>query len=87
MSEINKMISELFDRNWSGAASNNLREARRQLYKNLTDQSIGYWSGHSAYYIMTKGGFLIDAKHVNGRPKIITALGLKFMNDFEANNA
>lgn len=84
---INEIITDLFSSYWHGPQSSDLRLARKQLYKNLKDQSNGYWSGHSAYTIMVKGGFLIDAKHVNRKPKELTKLGLAFMKDFEANNA
>lgn len=85
MSEINEIISEMFAKNWCGAAANDLELARKQLHKNLKDQTNGYWSGHSAYQIMTKGGFLVDEKHVNGKAKKLTALGKKFMSSYEAN--
>lgn len=59
-----------------------VKKMRAQLYKNLGNQIDGYWSGSSAYNIMTKGGFLIDAKRNTN--KQLTELGKMFMSDFEA---
>jgi hypothetical protein len=90
MSDIDKVIHELFSNNWHGE----IRDApieimRKQLHKNLNDQLNGYWSGHTAYHIMTKGGFLIDSKRVSFggnkcKPKELTAIGLIFMESMEA---
>jgi ABC-type cobalamin/Fe3+-siderophores transport system ATPase subunit len=52
-----------------------------QLNKNINDQIQGYWSGHSAYSIMVKGGFLINEK--KGAKKELTELGKRFIKDFE----
>lgn len=57
---------------------------RKQLYKNLSDQVRGCWSGHTAYHIMIDGGFLIDDK--KSTHKKLTAIGKIFMDDMEPNN-
>lgn len=80
MSQIDELISGLF-KNLVGPASDNLEIAKNQLYKNLSDQLAGYWSGHTAYWIMTHGGFLIDAP--SGQKKKLTALGEMFMREME----
>lgn len=78
--DLNDYIEEAFLSRWCGdAVRTSLDEMKSQLRKNLTDQINGYWSGHSAYGIMVDYGFLIDAKHVNGKPKILTKLGEIFM--------
>ncbi|MNG70296.1 hypothetical protein D3C79_286770 [compost metagenome] len=80
MSQIDELISELF-KSWVGPASDNLELAKNQLYKNLSDQLSGYWSGHTAYWIMTYGGFLMDTPR--GKEKKLTALGEMFMKEME----
>lgn len=80
MSQIDDLISDLF-KSWNGPASENLDMARKQLHKNLSDQMDGYWSGHTAYWIMTHGGFLMDAP--KGQQKKLTALGEMFMNEMK----
>jgi hypothetical protein len=79
MKTLDEFILNLFRTYWRGSASENIELAKHQLYKNLTDQINGYWSGYSAYHIMTYGGFLVDAKHKNGKSKKLTALGKEFM--------
>lgn len=80
MSQIDELISDLF-KSWVGPASENIELAKNQLYKNLSDQLAGYWSWHTAYWIMTCGGFLIDAP--SGQKKKLTALGEMFMKEME----
>ena len=90
MSDIDKIIFKLFSRNWHGDLSSSTIEAMRlQLRNNLQDQVNGYWSGSTAYYIMTKGGFLVDSKR---KPiessgmcegKKLTALGQMFMDSMK----
>jgi hypothetical protein len=79
---INEIINEMFTRYWSGDdTKSSIEKMRAQLYKNLKNQLDGYWSGSSAYKIMTNGGFLIDAK--SGTKKELTALGMEFMAGFD----
>lgn len=70
-----EVIYKLFSTYWVGTQQDNLELAKKQLYKNLTDQVNGYWSGSTAYYIMTTGGFLIDGK--KGTKKKLTAFWRK----------
>ncbi len=77
MSEINEIIDKLFNAEQWGI-EDSISAKREQLHKNLTDQVNGWWSGHTAYQIMTKGGFLIDGKSCS--IKKLTALGDVFMN-------
>ncbi len=85
MSEVNKVIQEMFSVYWSGDLSEApVADMRKQLHKNLSDQLNGYWSGHTAYYIMTRGGFLVDSKRITTegnkcKPKELTHLGKEFM--------
>lgn len=74
---IDHVISEMFKGYWVGDARNDLALARKQLYKSLTNQIEGYWSGNSAYQIMVKGGFLINAR--SNENKQLTPLGKVFM--------
>ena len=80
MSQIDELISELF-KSWVGPASESLEEAKKQLHKNLNDQINGYWSGSTAYWIMTHGGFLMDSP--SGQKKKLTALGEMFMKEMK----
>ena len=80
MTLMDKIITDLFN-SWVGPANGNIELAREQLHKNLTDQINGYWSGSTAYWIMTHGGFLLDAKI--GEKKKLTALGVAFMNEMK----
>ena len=76
--ELDKHIRELFEKNWFGDnVLSSLFNMKVQLRKNLNDQMEGYWSGGSAYFIMTSGGFLVDAKV--GTKKGLTRLGAEFM--------
>lgn len=82
---IDDLIEEMFIENWSGNSTlKNIDTMKAQLYKNLNDQLNGYWSGSTAYYIMVKGGFLVDSKRPSKRKekKELTKLGEKFMNDY-----
>lgn len=91
MSDIDKIIHEMFSENWSGSLSEApICEMREQLYKNLQNQIDGYWSGSTAYHIMTKGGFLVDSKRMRiedsgmAKGKQLTALGEMFVADYKA---
>ncbi|MEF1336441.1 hypothetical protein REH81_06555 [Vibrio rotiferianus] len=82
---IDQLIYDLFSTRWVGdSVTCSLDAMKQQLHKNLTDQVNGYWSGHTAYHIMVEGGFLIDARHVNGKPKKLTKLGEMFMSQYKA---
>lgn len=76
-----EVIYKLFSTYWVGPQRDNLELAKKQLYKNLIDQINGYWSGSTAYYIMTFGGFLIDGK--SGTKKKLTVIGELFMKEME----
>ena len=80
MTLMDQIITDLF-KSWVGPANGNIELAREQLHKNLTDQINGYWSGSTAYGIMTHGGFLLDAKR--GEKKKLTVLGVAFMNEMK----
>jgi hypothetical protein len=86
MISLDDFILDLFKSNWHGRQSESLELAKEQLHKNLTDQVNGYWSGHTAYYIMTHGGFLVDSKRKRvgnaglAEGKNLTALGQMFMD-------
>lgn len=80
-------ISIAFKENWTGNhVLSSVENMKSQLYKNLTDQINGYWSGHTAYFIMVNYGFLIDSKHVNKKPKKLTVFGEIFMAKYEVDN-
>ena len=79
---IDDLVKKLFDENWHGdGVKKNIETMKKQLHKNLQNQLDGYWSGSTAYHIMTKGGFLIDSKR--GSKKELTELGKIFMEDFK----
>jgi hypothetical protein len=83
---MNELIEKLFKENWHGKeTTKSLDNMKAQLYKNLNDQLNGYWSGSTAYYIMTKGGFLVDSKRPSKRKekKQLTELGKMFMKEYE----
>ena len=83
LSDTNRIIQTLFWQYWVGeSVTKSLTKMRDQLHKNLEDQVKGYWSGSSAYYIMTKGGFLMDAKSCT--KKKLTHFGKMFMDDYES---
>lgn len=84
MNTINNIISKLFKERWSSIlASADIELQREQLYKTLTHQLQGYWSGHSAYNIAVNGGFLKDCKTTE--QKELTELGKMFMMSYENN--
>ena len=84
MTDINKIIHKLFSDRWTKNLSEApIEDMRKQLHKNLLDQTRGYWSGHTAYYIMIDGGFLTDAK--SNTYKKLTELGQLFMDEYTAN--
>lgn len=71
---IDSIIETLFKSRWSGDLSSSpVSEMRDQLFKTLRDQTMGYWSGHTAYNIAVDGGFLINDK--KGENKRLTSLG------------
>jgi len=73
-------IEHLFAGTNFGEDINNSTEAKRDVIaKTLRNQVNGYWSGHTAYGIVTTGGFLVDAKF--GEVKRLTALGVAFLED------
>ncbi len=75
---IDSIIEPLFKSRWSGDLSSApVSEMRSQLFKTLRDQTMGYWSGHTAYNIAVDGGFLIDDK--KGANKRLTSLGAMFV--------
>lgn len=81
---MNEIIEKMFNMYWTGKETlSSIENMRKQLRKNLKDQLNGYWSGHSAYAIMTKGGFLIDSK--SGTKKELTQLGKDFIEDYDKN--
>lgn len=83
MSETNEIIEDMFKQHWTGEETlKSIDNMRRQLLKNLRGQMNGFWSGHSAYKIMTKGGFLMDSK--SGATKTLTAVGVRFVADMHA---
>lgn len=85
MSDIDKIIHKLFSDRWTENLSKApIENMRKQLHKNLLDQTRGYWSGHTAYHIMIDGGFLVDAK--SSTYKKLTALGQMFMDNFKLEN-
>jgi SRSO17 transposase len=81
MIELDEVIGDLFATNWTGAEQFDVELAKKQLAKNLRDQVNGFWSGHTAYWIITNGGFLIDSK--KGTKKKLTAVGKIFLNNME----
>jgi len=92
MSDIDNIIFELFTSRWSGDLNKSpIADMRAQLYKNMKNQIDGFWTGHTAYFIMVDGGFLIDAKRVRNKPengmckgKKLTVMGKMFMDSYEA---
>lgn len=84
---------KLFNERWSKDISDgDLDGMKAQLYKNLTDQVNGFWSGHTAYNLMVDGGFLIDSKRVRIKGatgacegKKLTVMGQMFMDRYNHN--
>ena len=82
MTDIDNVIFNMFKRHWVGeSVINNLDCMKAQLHKNLNDQINGYWSGSSAYRIMTEGGFIVDAKSCT--KKKLTSFGEMFIFEYE----
>jgi len=80
---LDQYIKDAFLTRWYGkSVTSNLDGMKKELHKNLKDQTNGYWSGSSAYGIMRDYGFLIDSKFENHKPKKLTKLGEIFMNDY-----
>lgn len=72
------IIKELFYSRWSGDhVLSSLENMKEQLYKTLKDQLAGYWSGHTAYHLVTQGGFLLDGPKSSN--KKLTPFGELFM--------
>lgn len=83
---VDQTIERLFRANWVGdSVLSSLANMKKQLHKNLNDQLNKYWSGHTAYKIMTKGGFLFDGK-ANSQ-KALTPLGEFFMQSMLEGNS
>lgn len=83
--DLDEYIEEAFKSRWVGeSVLSSLENMKAQLYKNLKNQIDGYWSGHTAYHLMIDYGFLIDAKHENGKRKNLTRLGVLFIEDYLA---
>ena len=80
-SMFDEVIFKLFNSCWCGTQSADVELAKKQLLKSLTDQVSGYWSGSTAYYIMTTGGFLLDGK--KGTKKKLTAIGEMFVESMK----
>ncbi|MBE4282305.1 hypothetical protein ACEWAQ_24110, partial [Vibrio parahaemolyticus] len=53
-------------------------------YKNLKDQLAGYWTGHTAYWILVNGGFIVDGP--KGTAKQLTRFGSMFKEEMESIN-
>ena len=83
LSDIDKIIYDLFSNRWVGKRTIKSQENMRdQLYKTLSSLTKGYWSGHTAYHIAVDGGFIKDAK--SGVPKQLTELGKAFVKSWES---
>ncbi len=82
-SHIDQIIHELFSTYWVGSLSYGpIKSQRSQLYKNLKDQLVGYWTGHAAYHMLVTGGFIVDGPR--GKAKSITTLGSMFREEMES---
>ena len=82
---LDNYIEEAFKARWWGEdVTSSLDKMKDQLYKNLIDQTKGFWSGSSAYGIMVDYGFLIDQKSggMKSRKKL-TKLGEMFIKQYE----
>lgn len=85
LGDIDKIIKKLFSERWTkDLADAPIEQQREQLFKTLSNQTDGYWSGHTAYNLAVDGGFLIDAK--SGANKTLTTLGEMFMESMEQMN-
>ena len=79
MNEIDKVIFDIFNERWVGeGALKNIDTMKAQLHKTLTDQTRGYWSGHTAYHLAVDIGFLVDGD--SNTKKKLTRMGAQFMN-------
>ena len=82
MNASDKFINSLFKGTNFGETINNNIEAKRKLIaKTLRNQVHGYWSGHTAYSIVVRGGLLKDSKR--GSDKELTAFGVDFLQSFD----
>ncbi|HCH4059551.1 hypothetical protein V3H40_10800 [Vibrio parahaemolyticus] len=85
VSQIDQVIHELFSTYWVGSLSYGpIKSQRSQLYKNLKDQLAGYWTGHTAYWILVNGGFIVDGP--KGTAKQLTRFGSMFKEEMESIN-
>lgn len=79
VSDIDEVIEKLFRDRWCGdAVTESIDTMKEQLFKALSSQIAGYWSGHTAYHIAVDGGFLIDAK--SGEQNDLQPLATCFIN-------
>ncbi len=84
-SQIDQIICELFANHWVGSLMDAPIESKRsQLYKNIKDQLAGYWTGHTAYWMLVNGGFIVDGPR--GKAKVLTVLGSMFKKEMESND-
>ncbi|HIF6161562.1 TPA: hypothetical protein ACX3IN_002519 [Vibrio parahaemolyticus] len=85
VSQIDQVIHDLFSNNWtSDLRTAPIDKMRAQLYKNLKDQLAGYWTGHTAYWILVNGGFIVDGP--KGTAKQLTRFGSMFKEEMESIN-
>ncbi|ETZ11011.1 hypothetical protein ACRW9P_22560 [Vibrio parahaemolyticus] len=84
-SQIDQVIHELFSSCWVGSLSYGpIKSQRAQLYKNLKNQLDGYWTGHTAYWMLVEGGFIVDGP--TGTAKQLTRFGSMFKKEMESIN-
>ncbi|MEF1187766.1 hypothetical protein QTO04_00470 [Vibrio parahaemolyticus] len=82
VSQIDQVIHELFSSRWVGSLSYGpIKSQRAQLYKNLKNQLDGYWTGHTAYWMLVEGGFIVDGP--KGTAKQLTRFGSMFKEEME----
>ncbi len=85
VSQIDQVIHELFSNNWTpDLRTASIDKMRAQLYKNLKNQLDGYWTGHTAYWILVNGGFIVDGP--KGTVKQLTRFGSMFKEEMESIN-
>lgn len=75
-------VLKQFEGHRFGAADGNPEALRKTLVKGLTDQIMGYWTGHTLYHIMVRAGLLIDGKP--STTKKLTPKGQIFMQLHDA---
>ena len=81
MDTTDKIIKQLFESRWVGdSVLESIDTMKDQLYKTLSHQLQGFWSGHTAYHICVDGGFLKDSKF--REKKELTAFGQAFMESY-----